>query len=429
MTAKKEEYKYSTLASLSDKTTDDVHFYGTIVDSSFTYKTEKRSIVTCKVVDSSLVKKGTVSPKDWVTVVFYAKANEDLPIIQRIGDILRVHRAEFQHFNDQKQLNVNLFFKGSWCLFTGNEKDEPLEPKVVNEDKDPKFFSFTPYNFSGKSFTWGDEDSNHLKNLRKWTQETFSKNFVVESTVDSAAVEKAIKAKTDFDLVGRVTALKSADAFSNQVSIVDAAGTTWTAQTFKKKYPHLAVGSCVRVRSVNGDAKHNLTFAGHSNILHFISGSKILTVLSKVAAKAAPKATPSKATGKATPSKAAAAKPTAAISTITDKKNAKLATTALNSLFFNPGKTTSFRAQFHVIKTDPAKDWNKKPKTAYNIIVQDHNNTEDVKAYKIQIDDNAFFGTHKPEEARALLTTKGNWVDAILTRKDKNYSISGTKLS
>lgn len=280
MTTKKDEYKYSTLASLNDKTTDDVHFYATIVDSSFPYKTEKRSVVTCKVVDHSLVKKGTVSEKDWVTVVFYAKNFEDLPIIQRVGDILRVHRAEFQHFHDRKQLNVNLFFKGSWCLFVGNEKDEPLEPKVVNEEKDPKFFTHTPYNFSGKSFTWGAEDENLLKNLRKWTAETFSKNFVVDNTVNSTDIEKSVKAKKDFDLVGRVTALKSADTYSNTVTILDASGQSWSANLFKKKFPHLAVGSCVRVRSVNGDAKHVLTLAGHSNILHFISGAKINDTLS-----------------------------------------------------------------------------------------------------------------------------------------------------
>jgi hypothetical protein len=396
MTTKKDEYKYSTLASLNDKTTDDVHFYATIVDSSFPYKTEKRSVVTCKVVDHSLVKKGTVSEKDWVTVVFYAKNFEELPIIQRVGDVLRVHRAEFQHFHDRKQLNVNLFFKGSWCLFVGNEKDEPLEPKVVNEEKDPKFFNHTPYNFSGKSFTWGAEDENLLKNLRKWTQETFSKNFIIDNTVNSAEIERNIKAKKDFDLVGRVTALKSADTYSNTVTILDASGQSWNANLFKKKFPHLAVGSCVRVRSVNGDAKHVLTLAGHSNILHFISGSKIVDALTAIK-----EAKGAKAAGKATPKAAAAPAPATSVSTITDKKQAKLPVTALKSLFFNPGKTASFHAQFHVIKTDPVKaaDWKKGKKVQAKFVVTDHSATDDEKAYMIQIEDGAFFGSHTAEEA------------------------------
>lgn len=429
--SKKDEYKYSTLASLNDKSGDDIHFYATIVDASFPYKTEKRSVVTCKVVDHSLVKKGTVSEKDWVTVVFYAKSFEELPIIQRIGDVVRVHRAEFQHFHDRKQLNVNLFFKGSWCLFVGNEKDEPLEPKVVNEEKDPKFFSHTPYNFSGKSFTWGAEDENILKSLRKWTAETFSKNFVVSHTVDSAAVEAAIKKKSDFDLVGRVTALKSADAYSNAVSIVDSNGSTWTANLFKKKFPHLAVGSSIRVRSVNGDAKHELTLANHSNVLHFISGSKIQDFLSAIKeSKTAAKA------GKATASKAApapAAATEANISTITDKKQAKQDVIALKGLFFNPKKTTAttFHAHFSVVKTDPIKadQWKKGSKVSVKLVAKDQTAKDDDKCYMIHVDDASFFGKHSTEDAKKILSTKGNWVDAILTRRDKNYYIVNTKLS
>jgi len=427
MTSKKDEYKYSTLASLNDKSGDDIHFYATIVDSSFPYRTEKRSVVTCKVVDHSLVKKGTVSEKDWVTVVFYAKNFEDLPIIQRIGDVLRVHRAEFQHFHDRKQLNVNLFFKGSWCLFVGNEKDEPLEPKVVNEEKDPKFFTHTPYNFSGKSFTWGAEDENLLKNLRKWTAETFAKNTVVSGTVNQTEIDTAIKKKNDFDLVGRVTALKNKDQYSNDVTLVDVNGQTWTANLFKKKFPHLAVGSNVRVRSVNGDSKHVLTLSNHSNVLHFISGSKIHDVLAAIKEPKETKATK----GKATPATPAAPTETQ-ISTITDKKSAKLEVTSLKGLFFNPSKTQgTFHAQFHVLKSDPAKadQWTKKGKTAVKLVVTDHSTKDDEKAYMIQIDSDAFFGKHSADNARKTLTTKGNWVDAILTRREKNYYITNTKLN
>jgi hypothetical protein len=421
---KHDEYKYSTLASLNDKTTDDIHFYATIVDASFPYKTEKRSVVTCKVVDASLAKKGTVSEKDWVTVVFYAKNFDELPIIQRIGDVVRVHRAEFQHFHDRKQLNVNLFYKGSWCLFVGNEKDEPLEPKVVNEEKDPKFFNYTPYNFSGKSFTWGAEDENHLKGLRKWTAETFSKQWVVSHTVDSAAVEGAIKKKHDFDLVGRITGLKNKDTYSNDATILDAAGQTWTANLFKKKFPHLTTGTAVRIRSVNGDAKHNLTLSGHSNILHFITGAKINDHLAAV------KESKAKSAGKATP--AAKESGDKLVSTITDKKQAKLSTTSLKALFFNPDKKVdTFHGQFRVLKTDPAKagEWKKKTKVAVKLVVTDFTSKDDEKAYMIHIDNNDFFGSHSAEEARKILTTKGNWVDAILTRREKNYYITGTKLN
>jgi len=425
--SKKDEYKYSTLASLNDKTTDDVHFYATVVDSSFPYTTDKRTVVTAKVVDHSLAKKGTVTEKDWVTVVFYAKSFEDLPIIQRVGDVIRVHRAQFQHYNDRKQLNVNLFYKGSWCLFIGNEKDEPLEPKVVNEDKDKNFFSHTPYNFSGKSFTWGAEDENILKNLRKWTGELFSKNDVLDSKLSQSEIDTAIKKKTDVDLLARVTGLKSQDAHSNNVTLVDVNGNSWNANLFKKKFPHLAVGSNVRLRSVFPDASHTLKLANHSNILHFINGAHISSVIA--AAKATGKATAGKASvKKETP---AATPASNAVSKITDAKLAKSAVTNLKDLFFNPKKDNgTFRAQFNVLKTDPAKaaEWTKGKKTSVKLVATDHTNTGDEKAYRIHVEDAGFFGSHSADNAKKLLTIKGNWVDAILERKGKNYFVVNTKL-
>ena len=430
--SKKDEYKYSTLASLNDKNTDDVHFYATVVDSSFPYQTDKRTVVTAKVVDHSLTKKGTVSEKDWVTVVFYAKNFEDLPIIQRVGDVIRVHRAQFQHYNDRKQLNVNLFYKGSWCLFSGNEKDEPLEPKVVNEEKDPKFFSHTPYNFSGKSFTWGAEDENLLRNLRKWTGDLFSKNDVLDVKTAQSEIDTAIKKKTDVDLHARVSALKSHDTHSNDATLVDTNGNTWHANLFKKKFPHLAAGTSIRLRSVFPDASHNLKLANHSNILHFISGARIADTIHNT--KESGKASKA-AAGKASVKKEAAVVATttsASVSTITNAKLAKSAVANLKDLFFNPKKENgTFRTQFNVLKTDPAKsgEWTKGKKVAVKLVATDHQNKGDEKAYMIHVEDAAFFGTHTAEESRKILVTKGNWVDAILERKGKNYFVVNTKLS
>jgi hypothetical protein len=413
--SKKDEYKYSNLNTLSEKNNDPVHFYGTVVDASFPYKTEKRSVVTCKVVDHSLAKKGQVHEKDWVTVVFYAKNFEDLPIIQRVGDIIRVHRAEFHYHNDRRQLNVNLFFRGSWCLFVGNDKDKPLEPKVVNEHNEANFFSHTPYNFSGKSFTWGDEDVSILKNLRKWTKETFSKNWVVGHTQDASATNKAIKDKKDFDILGKVVSVKDHNKWSNTVTINDANGTSWTADLFKKKFPHLAEGDAVRVRSVNSNDAHHLSLANHSNVLHFISGSKISGHLHKISNKVT-------ASGHC-------------ISTITNKTQAKQNATNLKQLFFNPKKSSGvFHAEFNVLKTDPSKtgDWvkgkGKKAKTSVKLVVTDHHAADDEKAYMIHCEDEKFFGKHNHAAAKKLLTHKGNWVSAILERQGKNYFVVNTKL-
>ncbi len=415
--SKKDEYKYSNLLGMSEKNTKPVHFYGTIVDSSFPYKTDKRHVVTCKVVDHSLVKKGNLSEKDYVTVVFYAKNFEDLPIIQRVGDIIRVHRAEFHYYNDRRQLNVNLYFRGSWCLFVGNEKDAPLEPKVVNEGNEANFFTHTPYNFSGKSFTWGDEDVTILKSLRKWTKDYFGKNFVLNNTQKKADCDKAIKTKKDFDILGKVVKMKSADSYSNNVTINDSCGCSWTANLFKKKFPHLSVGDAIRVRSVNANAAHELSLANHSNVLHFISNSKLGTSLHKLSTKVA------------------ATEEKTCVSTITNKKQGAQAVTNLKTLFFNPKKSAGvFHAQFSILKTDPSKaaDWakgkGKKTKTSVKFVVSDYHDGSDEKAYMIHCEDDKFFGKHKHDAAKKILASKKNYVSAILERQGKNYFIVNTKL-
>lgn len=99
-------------------------------------------------------------------------------------------------------------------------------------------------------------------------------------------------------------------------------------------------------------------------------------------------------------------------------------------MFFNPKKDAgTFRAQFNVLKTDPVKaaDWTKGKKTSVKLVATDHS-IKDEKAYIIHVEDAAFFGSHSADDSKKLLTTKGNWVDAILERKGKNYFVVNTKL-
>ena len=52
------------------------------------------------------------------TLVMFAKRFEDLPISQRIGDIIRVHRANVGTYKGHKQFTANIFFNSSWALFS-----------------------------------------------------------------------------------------------------------------------------------------------------------------------------------------------------------------------------------------------------------------------------------------------------------------------
>lgn len=373
--------------------------------------------------------------------MFFAKTFEDLPIIQRVGDIVRVHRAQFQHYNDMKQLNVNMYYRSSWCLFIGNDGELPLEPKVENEDGTDNYFSYTPYNFSGKSFTQEAHETKILKDLKKWSKEYFTKNNVVDGDIKRETIDQAVKDQKDFDLLAKITDMKDNDQYTNSVTLNDTTGQTWTAQLFKRKFPHLKVNDVIRIKSCSAKEDNSLVLSAHSNILKFFSFSKIHKHLST--------------------SISSSVHIKKCLTKLENKAHQKLEITPLKKLFFNPKKTEKlFRTQFCVLKTDQkniedyvqhwdGKKWTqlkgKKAPTGgelrWNIklIVTDYTNQEDDKAYMVHLDDNNFFKNiktanwsdakerKKAEKAFQTLTShKSNFVEAILERDKKNYHIRHT---
>lgn len=83
---------------------------------------------------------------DFISIVFFADKFEDLPICQRVGDIIRVHRATVATYKDRKQLTANVCFNSSWALFPlhfKGERTEGVRPNLSDE--------FTPTIFFGKS--------------------------------------------------------------------------------------------------------------------------------------------------------------------------------------------------------------------------------------------------------------------------------------
>ena len=75
--------------------------YGVIIDASFPYKANSNLYVCAlKIVDTSL-NTGTKA-SEFANVVMFAKRLEDLPIILRMGDIIRLHRATLRMYEDRR---------------------------------------------------------------------------------------------------------------------------------------------------------------------------------------------------------------------------------------------------------------------------------------------------------------------------------------
>lgn len=338
-----------------------------------------------------------------------------------------------------------MFYRSSWCLFIGNDGESPLEPKVENEDGTNNYFSYTPYNFSGKSFTQEAHETKILKDLKKWSKDYFTKNYVIEHDIKKETIDEAVKDQKDFDLLAKITEIKDHDQYSNSVTFNDSTGQTWTANLFKRKFPHLKVNDVLRVKSCSAKEDNTLVLSAHSNILKFFSFSKIekhlkTVISSKVHIKKC-------------------------VTKLTTAAHQKMEITPLRRLFFNPKKTEKlFRSHFCVLKVDSksldeyveawdGKKWisikgNKKvpagAELRWNVklIVTDYKNQEDDKAYMVHLDDNSFFKGINPanwaqakvkkqaEKAfEALTSHKTNYVDAVLERDKKNYHIRHTTFS
>lgn len=178
------------------------HFYAVVIDATFPYKTnEERYICSLKIVDPSLYlkkEKGTGDSSDYATLVLYAKRFEDLPIIQRLGDIIRVHRATLRLYNGQRQYNANVFYNSSWALFSTDKKSALQEiggAEPTNE--------LTPFAYSGKHFTFEKNEAATLQNIRKWAQQYFSQYNVI-STDMYTPLNKAQSHKGDFDVIAKI---------------------------------------------------------------------------------------------------------------------------------------------------------------------------------------------------------------------------------
>ena len=138
----------------------------------------------------------TLNPKtkthDFAQVVIYAKRFEDLPIIHRLGDVIRIHRANLRVYHNARQFNVNVYYKSSWALYSSDK----LTPLLENATDGP-------YAFSGNKPTSERQDGAILTTLKKWAQGFFAQHTIGDGG-KVTQLKSASKASGDFDVVARI---------------------------------------------------------------------------------------------------------------------------------------------------------------------------------------------------------------------------------
>jgi ActR/RegA family two-component response regulator len=402
----------------------------------------ERFICSLKVVDPTLHTKGS-----YANVVIYASKFEDLPIVHRLGDIIRVHRANMRIYQNKRQFNVNMFYQSSYALFS-TDKQTPLGQTIAPD---------APYAFSGKRATIERQDNAILGTLRKWASNLFQSTNVGGDR--ATELKKASKSQGDFDVVAKVLQVFELDEYTNELKLRDLSGETFFTLALKLKFPHIRQGSVVRIRSATYDetsSKRVLVLQHYSNIMTFISSSKLAAQLSKVNNENQTERAALKTAVSMTP----------VILTEVDKKHQNLQTTSLHDLFHNPDSSTNtFRTCFYVTKVEPGnvneavKSYDRKTRKsvsakgskggdliyqvqflAKDVSTQFNNNVYRVLLYTHEGLGANFFA-QKPanlyadskaasrvQESFSLLTRFNSWVDCVVERRNGYYFIKDTKM-
>ena len=450
-----QRYEYTELNKVSLTSSETHHVYGVIIDATFPYKTNKdKYICSLKIVDPSLHSSGAkASDNDYATVVIYGSKFEDMPIVNRIGDIIRLHRATLRLYNNQRQFNVSTHWNGSWCLFS-TDKVNPI-PEIAGGQA---ISEFQPFAFSGKKASFEKHEAQLVGALRAWATKFFASNDAVTKDLYKA-LNKVSGSQDDFDVVAKIISVHEMDEYTNELKLRDSTGESWYTLALKLKFPHLRAGQAVRIRSATWDEtssqKNVLALSHYSNIMTFIGSSRLAAAVQKVGDDWSAE-------------KAALAKdvPTHAITiSEVDKKHANLPFTSLYDLFHAADTLQGdvFRTSFTVSKVEPAdvkefvKVYDKKSKKASSakggkgdliwqvqFLAKDASTANNNNQYRILNYSHEglganFFGKaanlHTDAKARgavekhvANLTKFNVWVDAVVERRNGWYYIRDTRL-
>jgi hypothetical protein len=276
-------------------------------------------------------------------LILYARRFEDLPIVQKVGDVIRVHRALIRLFNHQRQFNASVFYNSSWALFSPESNDN------------------APYQHSGKGFHFEKHESALLQNTKKWAHQYVSNYNVITSDM-YVPFNKVQSEKADFDCLAKISHIHELDEYTNELRLKDASGQTYYTLALKLKFPSLRQGDIVRVRSAQVDEtsthKKVLNLSHYSNILVFPPHSKLGKELKG-------KIHEEKAGDKSALKQKV--QYNAVVLTEVDKKHQHLPNTPLSDLFHQAdtdpelAKETTFRTTFSVAKIEPSdvKEWTK----------------------------------------------------------------------
>ncbi|TNV77130.1 hypothetical protein FGO68_gene8008 [Halteria grandinella] len=274
-------YEYSSLSECVPTAFEKTwNIYGIILDATYPHKTHGDSshyVCTLKIADQ-LAEDGQI---ETCTLVLFGSKFEELPICQRVGDIIRVHRVTVTEYYGVKQFTSRLYFNSSWAIFTPiahPKKNQKLG--FISEDESEEAREFNPVRYFGKKYSQVcKEQQRIIRKLREFNSKSITKDRIIEcskSLIKLSDIEnlyKEGKQNHSFDLVAIVHKLDRIDEDHSELTLSDGK-VEYAATVFTRKYRWLREGQTIRVKNATvydqeqGSKKISLPF--HANILTII---------------------------------------------------------------------------------------------------------------------------------------------------------------
>jgi hypothetical protein len=230
-------------------------------------------IVKFQVFDQSLVSKD--NELKTVEVHMVSSKREELPMIQRIGDFIRVHKANIIIKGSQKTIFINMEDKASWCLFIGNDNELPLTPQVSNEDGTHNYYSYTPYSFSGKSYTIQPDEVGLTRKMKNWSKRYFKLNYVTPFEVEKDKIRKYIADNKPFSLFGKIIDITEEEKGSIEYQIRDSTKQLWKITVPDDRFKYVRLNHIIKIKNVKSNEDNVLKLMRDTTFLKFFTHAKI----------------------------------------------------------------------------------------------------------------------------------------------------------
>ena len=145
-------YKYQALSECQAAALEEtLNFYAIILDASYPHLASNgRYTCTLKIAEPEAIEHDVLTNN--YTLVMFANKFEDLPVSQRVGEIIRVHRATVSEYKDIKHFVARVNFNSAWALFSPSPRIAVEEKKLgLVEDAEPR--EYRPIAFFGKNYS------------------------------------------------------------------------------------------------------------------------------------------------------------------------------------------------------------------------------------------------------------------------------------